>query len=136
MPSRLPFCMLPRMLLVDDDPSVLLTLKAVLELNGFEVETAASADQACALMKASTFHIVMTDVRMENESSGLDVIRAAHQQSYQPVTAVLTAYPPKDDRWRSVNVSSFFLKPISTRELVAQLGALLRSWQAKHTPLA
>jgi DNA-binding response OmpR family regulator len=120
----------PRVLLVDDDQAVLLTLRAVLELNGFEVETAASADQACALLQASTFQIVMTDVRMENESSGLDVIHAAQQQSYRPVTAVLTAYPPKDDRWRTANVSSFFLKPISTRELVAQLGALLRSWQA------
>jgi len=123
------------MLLVDDDPSVLLTLKAVLELNGFEVETAASADQACALMKASTFQIVMTDVRMENESSGLDVIRTAHEQSYRPITAVLTAYPPKDDRWRSVNVSSVFLKPISTKELVTRLGALLRSRQGPLPPM-
>jgi DNA-binding response OmpR family regulator len=124
----------PRVLLVDDDSSVLLTLKAVLELNGFEVETAASADQACALLRASAFQIVLTDVRMENESSGLEVIQAAQQQSYRPVTAVLTAYPPKDDRWRSAKVSSFFLKPISTRELVTQLDALLRSWKSAQPP--
>jgi DNA-binding response OmpR family regulator len=115
-----------RVLLVDDDPSVLLTLKAVLELNGFEVETARSADEACSQLRASTYQIVITDIRMEAENSGLQVIRVAHQQSYQPAVAVLTAYPPKDERWRAEKISSLLVKPIRTKDLVAQLEALLR----------
>ena len=124
-----------RVLLVDDDPSVLLTLKAVLELNAFEVETATSAEEACLHLSASVFQIVITDVRMESESSGLEVIRAAHRQAYRPETAVLTAYPPKDDRWRGEGVGSILVKPISTYELVGQLEALLQRRHQTPPPM-
>jgi DNA-binding response OmpR family regulator len=123
-----------RILLVDDDSSVLLTLKAVLELNGFEVETAGSAEEACIRLKASVFEIVITDVRMETESSGLEVIRAAHSQRYRPATAVLTAFPPRDERWRSQGVGSILVKPIRTRDLVGQLEALLQRQQGTSPP--
>jgi DNA-binding NtrC family response regulator len=66
-----------RILLVDDELAILLTLKAVLEMNDFEVETASSAREARTKLRASTFHMVITDMRMENESAGLDVVRAA-----------------------------------------------------------
>ena len=59
-----------RILLVDDELAILLTLKAVLEMNDFEVETAASAREARSKLKAGTFHMVITDMRMENESAG------------------------------------------------------------------
>ena len=59
-----------RILLVDDEVAILLTLKAVLEINGFEVETAASARQAKSRLKSSTYHMVITDMRMENENAG------------------------------------------------------------------
>ena len=70
-----------RILLVDDELAILLTLKAVLEMNDFEVETAASAREARSKLRASTFHMVITDMRMENESAGLEVVRAAKQVS-------------------------------------------------------
>jgi len=125
--------MRPRVLLVDDDSSVRLTLQAVLEHNGFEVEAASSAAQACWLLERSIFQIVVTDVRMENETSGLEVIRVAREQSYKPATAVLTAYPPKDDRWRAESVGSLLVKPISTPQLLRQLEALLRNPQPPRT---
>ena len=80
-----------RILLVDDELAILLTLKAVLEMNDFEVETASSAREARSKLRASTFHMVITDMRMENESAGLEVVRTAKQVSYQPAVAMLTA---------------------------------------------
>jgi CheY-like chemotaxis protein len=46
-----------RILLVDDDLAVLLTLKAVLELHGFEVETAASSAEAFARMDSGIYQM-------------------------------------------------------------------------------
>ena len=83
-----------RILLVDDDLAVLLTLKAVLELHGFEVETAASTAEAFSRMESGVYHMVISDLRMETEEAGLEVIRAARRQSYDPATALLTAFPP------------------------------------------
>ncbi len=83
-----------RILLVDDDLAVLLTLKAVLELHGFEVETAASTAEAFARLESADYHMVISDLRMETEEAGMEVIRAARRQRYDPATALLTAYRP------------------------------------------
>lgn len=114
-----------RILVVDDDVAVVLTLKAVLELSGFEVETANSVPQAVAKMESGVFQMVITDLRMETEESGLEVMRAARRQSYDPATALLTAYPPDQQNWHQENTESLLVKPMGTKELIRQLEALL-----------
>jgi DNA-binding response OmpR family regulator len=119
-----------RILLVDDDPAVLLTLKAVLELHDFEVEIARTTAEAFTRMDAGVYHMVISDLRMETEDAGLEVIRAAQRQSYAPATALLTAFPPSDEYWtdrpRSIDdPDSLLVKPVGTRDLVRQIEALL-----------
>jgi DNA-binding response OmpR family regulator len=118
-----------RILLVDDELAILLTLRAILEMNGFEVETAASAKEAQNKLKTGVFEMVITDMRMEDETSGYDVIRAARQQSYDPATAVLTAYPSLGNDWQSKGAQSLLVKPVNTDELLRQLEALLITHQ-------
>jgi CheY-like chemotaxis protein len=129
-----------RILLVDDDLAILLTLKAVLELQGFEVETAASSAEALARMESGVYQMVISDLRMETEEAGLEVIRAARRQAYDPATALLTAYPPSGEHWRGenregqdregpdwsgVNSDSLLIKPLGTSDLLRQVEALL-----------
>ena len=114
-----------RILLVDDDLAVLLTLKAVLELHGFEVETTSSTPEAFARLESATYHMVISDLRMETEDAGLEVIRAARRQSYDPAVALLTAYPPTGERRPSEDSESLLVKPLGTSDLVRQLEALL-----------
>ena len=111
-----------RILLVDDDAAVLLTLKAVLEMNHFEVETAASTREAVKKLGSSVYHMVITDARMDSETAGLEVIRAARVQPYNPATALLTAYPVDDD-WHEAQ--TLLVKPIGTQDLLRQIEALL-----------
>lgn len=114
-----------RILLVDDDTTVLLTLKAVLELNQFEVQTAGSAAEAVKRLASGEFDMVITDSRMETDDAGFHVISAARQQSYNPATALLTAYPPRNADWRNDSVQSVLVKPIGTQDLLRQIEALL-----------
>lgn len=124
-----------RILLVDDDLAVLLTLKAVLELQGFEVETAGSSAEAFARMESGVYQMVISDLRMETEEAGLEVIRAARRQTYDPATALLTAYPPASEHsdgerrdgedWTGENSDSLLIKPLGTRDLLRQVEALL-----------
>lgn len=119
-----------RILLVDDDLAVLLTLKAVLELHEFEVEIAESTAEAFTRMDTGVYHMVISDLRMETEEAGLEVIRAAHRQSYAPATALLTAFPPSDEYWTEEprgadHPDSLLVKPLGTRDLVCQIEALL-----------
>ena len=114
-----------RVLLVDDDATVLLTLKAVLELHHFDVETASTTAEARSKLAAHEYDLVVTDVRMENDESGFEVLRAAREQKYQPATAILTAYPPQEERLKTEAGASFLVKPIGTRQLIAQLETLI-----------
>lgn len=129
-----------RILLVDDDLAVLLTLKAVLELHGFEVETAGSSAEALARMASGVYQMVISDLRMETEEAGLEVLRTARRQAYDPATALLTAYPPSGEHWdrKSVHVrhregedwsgensDSLLIKPLGTGDLLRQVEALL-----------
>jgi DNA-binding NtrC family response regulator len=114
-----------RLLLVDDDVAVLLTLKAVLEFHGFEVETAASTREALARLESSTFQMVISDLRMESEDAGLKVLLAARLQSYDPATALLTAYPPSGEHWQKEHSESLLIKPLGTNDLLRQVEALL-----------
>ncbi|HLM82749.1 MAG TPA: response regulator [Terriglobales bacterium] len=129
-----------RILLVDDDLAVLLTLKAVLELHGFEVETAGSSAEAFARMESAVYHMVISDLSMETEEAGLEVIRTARRQAYAPATALLTAYPPSGEHWRGEhwdgkhrngedwtgeNSDSLLIKPLGTGDLLRQVEALL-----------
>jgi DNA-binding response OmpR family regulator len=120
-----------RILLVDDELAILLTLKAVLEMNDFEVETAASAREARSKLRASTFHMVITDMRMENESAGLEVVRAAKQASYQPAVAMLTAFPVPGSEWRDEGMDEMLVKPMNIMNLLRQIEALLVTHEDK-----
>ena len=129
-----------RILLVDDDLAVLLTLKAVLELQGFEVETAGSSAEAVTRMESGVYQMVISDLRMETEEAGLEVIRTARRQAYNPATALLTAFPPSEEHWggeqwggeqwngersSAENPGSLLIKPLGTGDLLRQIEALL-----------
>ncbi|HVZ61565.1 MAG TPA: response regulator [Terriglobales bacterium] len=114
-----------RILLVDDELPVLLTLKAVLEMNGFEVDTADCAREAEEKLDAGVYHMVITDMRMEHETAGYDVMRAASRQPYNPATSVLTAYPELGGDWRGQGAQQLLVKPVGTQDLLRQIEALL-----------
>jgi DNA-binding response OmpR family regulator len=116
-----------RILLVDDELAILLTLKAILEIHGFEVETASSAKEGVAKLKANEYHMVITDMRMESERAGYDVVRAARKTKYDPAVALLTAYPMLGGEWKEEGANSMLVKPMNTTDLLRQIEALLVS---------
>jgi DNA-binding NtrC family response regulator len=114
-----------RILLVDDELAILLTLKAILEIHGFEVETAASGKEAISKLKAASYHMVITDMKMEHERAGYDVIHAAKRTDYNPAVAILTSYPLLGGDWKDEGAQSMLVKPMNTDDLLRQLESLL-----------
>ncbi|HYN16317.1 MAG TPA: response regulator [Terriglobales bacterium] len=115
-----------RILLVDDELAILLTLRAILEMNGFEVETASSGREAITkLQNGSPYHMVITDLKMEAETAGYDVMHAAKQLENSPAVAVLTAFPTLGDGWKSEGADSMLVKPMNTDDLLRQIEVLL-----------
>ena len=120
-----------RILLVDDELAILLTLKAILEINGFEVETAASAREAKAKLRSGKYHMVITDMRMESEHAGMEVARAAKNCADQPAVAMLTAFPLREFEWQEHGMDRMLIKPMNTEELLQQIEALLVAHEDK-----
>ena len=127
-PRRLP---VPkrRVLLVDDEVAILLTMKAVLEISGFDVDTAASAHEAKSKIKLHEYQMVITDMRMESDASGREVIQAARSAPYHPAVALLTAYP--EDDWADMGADKMLVKPMQTAALLRQIERLLDTHSAK-----
>jgi DNA-binding response OmpR family regulator len=112
-----------RILLVDQDAAVLLTVKALLEMNDFEVDAVSSADEALEKLQSGPYHMVIAEAWMENETPGLEVIRAARRRPYDPAIALLTTDPPPDGDWHQGH--TVLIKPIGTEQLLRQIEALL-----------
>ncbi len=123
-----------RVLLVDDEVSVLLTMKAILEISGFEVDTAASAREAKSKLKLREYQMVITDMRMESDAAGRDVIQAARTAPYHPAVALLTAFP--EDDWADMGADKMLVKPMQTGVLLKQIEKLLDTHAAKLQRLA
>lgn len=125
-----------RILLVDDEVTVLLTLKAVLEISGFAVETATSAREARSKIRQHEYHMVITDMRMESDAAGAEVIQAARTAAYHPAVALLTAFPVDEDGWDGAAPDKVLVKATQTRILLQQIEKLFASHSAKLSRLA
>lgn len=120
-----------KVLLVDDEVPVLLTMKAVLEISGFDVDTATSAREGKLRIKKNEYQMIITDMRMESEAAGRDVIHAARTAPYHPAVALLTAFPMTDEDWQDMGADKMLVKPMQTAQLIKQLEKLLESHAAK-----
>jgi DNA-binding NtrC family response regulator len=114
-----------RILLADDEPSILRTLKTILEVHGFEIETAASSKEAISKLGAGPFHLVLTDMRMEHDEAGYDVIQAAQKTDYDPATVILTAFPLLGSDGMPETASTVLVKPMNAADLLHQIEMLL-----------
>src|ERR1700692_1903466 len=124
-----------RILLVDDEVAVLLTLKAVLEISGFDVDTAASAREGVSKLHTREYHMLITDMRMEHDVAGVEVIKAARVAAYHPAVALLTAFPVAEEDWQEMGADQLLVKPMHTRILLQQIEDLITSHERKLAQL-
>ena len=125
-----------RILLVDDEVTVLLTMKAVLEISGYDVDTAASAREGKSKIKLREYQMIITDMRMESDAAGREVIQAARNAAYHPAVALLTAFPLSDEDWQDMGADKMLVKPMHTRLLIQQIEKLMEKHAAKLARLA
>ncbi len=75
--------------------------------------------------------MVITDMRMESDAAGREVIQAARTAHYHPAVALLTAFPVEQDDWMEMGADRMLVKPMQTPVLIRQLEKLLESHAAK-----
>jgi CheY-like chemotaxis protein len=126
---------LARVLLVDDDLTSRLTLKAVLEAGGYFVDSAASAAEAVGKLDERQYELVLSDLQMESPKAGLKVLAHARLKDYKPATAILTTYQNQHlDLHRPVLIEPQDLPGLLTNvaELISQRAARIVKRQLRR----
>jgi DNA-binding NtrC family response regulator len=112
----------PSVLVVDDESSILDTLRILLRKEGYEVTTAQGGKAGLEQIRSGSHSIVLTDVRMP-QVSGLDILRAAKEQDAETPVILMTAQASLQSAVQAVNEGAFYYiqKPFSNDELLAIL---------------
>lgn len=115
------------LLVVEDDPLVLIAIEAALLDAGFNVLTAVSGSEAMLALDADDGQLkaVVTDIRMGTGPSGWDVARHARERS--PTMPVIYASGDSADQWavQGVPHSIMLCKPFAFPQLITALAGLL-----------
>lgn len=119
----------PQILVVDDVEDNVCLLSMLLEAEGYQVDSAASGEEALAKIEASPPNLVLLDVMMPgmNGFQVIEQIRKKPQLAKLPIV-LLTAHAEVDfAKGIMVGADGFFRKPIDLDALVKQVGALATS---------
>ncbi len=126
-----------RILLIEDDESVASSLQRVLEVEGYGVETATSAERGLDEARSHHFDVVVTDLQMPGPS-GMDIIQQLHADRPNLPVILMTAHHTTDTAIRATKAGAFdyILKPIDQPEFLAMLGRAITSSRVVTEPLA
>ncbi|HEX9265876.1 MAG TPA: hybrid sensor histidine kinase/response regulator [Candidatus Limnocylindria bacterium] len=108
----------PKVLVVDDEESVVVTIKAILQLDGYDVATTTSGAQARAMVRDTEYDLVLTDLRLE-DGDGLDVLKAVRESYPETVTIMLTGYASLESAIQALRAGAYdyLVKPSEVEEL-------------------
>lgn len=116
-----------KLLVVDDEPSILTLLKFNLEQSGFEVLTAENGNDALEIATNENLTLIVLDLMLPG-MDGMDVCKTLRQEKINTPILMLTA---KDDEFDKIlglelGADDYMTKPFSPREVVARVKAILR----------
>ena len=124
-----------RILIVEDEPSMLAGLKDNLELEGYDVDTAENGSVGLKKLFENSYHLVLLDVMLP-ELSGFDVLKQARERGLRTPVIMLTAKGEEVDRVVGLELGAddYVTKPFSLRELLARVKAVLRRTDGPGDP--
>ena len=117
-----------KVLVVDDEPNIVLSLEFLMQQAGFEVETAEDGATALAKVEAASPDLILLDISLPG-ISGFDVLEQLRQDSrYAKLPIImLTAHGREVEREKglALGADDYVTKPFSTQALVEKVQALL-----------
>ena len=115
-----------RLLVVDDELSMLMLLETILKKEGFDVQTATSGEEALGKMKINTPNMVITDLFMDG-MNGMQLMESIHSKTPLLPVVILSGQAQIRDAVKATHLgsSAFITKPIDRDKLVEQISRIL-----------
>jgi two-component system alkaline phosphatase synthesis response regulator PhoP len=116
-----------RLLLVEDEPGLVMTLTDRLAAEGYDVDSATDAASALTSATSGTYDAILMDVMLPG-GNGFDICRTVRQRGIQTPILMLTARGQVVDRVVGLKLGAddYLVKPFEMAELLARVEALLR----------
>ena len=129
--------MAQRILLVEDEPGLRLTLQDRLQAEGYGVETASEGDEGFSKASGGGFDLIILDVMLPNRS-GIDICRDLRQSGHNTPILMVTARSQTVDKVLGLKIGAddYLTKPFEMLELLARIEALLRRSAPQRRPSA
>jgi DNA-binding response OmpR family regulator len=121
-----------RILVIEDDPSILRGLQLNLTMEGYAVRSASDGETGLQLARSERFDLLVVDVMLPR-LGGLEVIRELRRDDPDLPVLILSAKGQETDKVAGLQLGAddYMVKPFSLKELLARIGALLRRRRAK-----
>jgi len=117
-----------RILIVDDDDAVTSSLRSILQSDALEVQTASTMEGAVMLLKAGTFDLVITDLRLTGSvgMEGFELISRIKQRTPETPVVLFTGYgsPEIEQQARQRGAADYWEKTIPIPALIERVRAL------------
>jgi YesN/AraC family two-component response regulator len=110
----------PKILLVDDDELIRLSLNDVLQKEGFNVTSAGNVPEALKLISSNVYDVLLSDLHMPGAGDGLTVVSAMRHANPKAVTMLLSGFPEMDAASHAIllQADQILVKPIKVAALV------------------
>jgi DNA-binding NtrC family response regulator len=116
-----------RVLVVDDDPSVLTTYRLILEQQGYDVVASSTCLEAITAVKTQKFDALLCDYSLEEQHTGFEVITAAREYDPKLPAALVTGYATQETAEQAAAQDiGIMYKPIEIEEFLTTTSNLLR----------
>jgi DNA-binding response OmpR family regulator len=118
---------MPRILIVEDEPSMRMGLQDNLEFEGYETDTADEGDIGLKKIMENSYDLVLLDVMLPN-ISGFDICKTVRKKGVNTPIILLTAKGDEIDKVLGLELGAddYITKPFSLRELLARIKAVIR----------
>lgn len=118
-----------KLLLVDDEANIRLTLGAVLEMRGFDVTTAGTVSEALSAIQKQKYDVLLSDLNIGEPYDGFTVASATRRLHPDVATVMITGYPAFDSALESIRkqVDDYLVKPTNVDELLERIEEKLNS---------
>ena len=117
---RIPFMPKIRLLFVDDEPTIRVTLSAILKQKDFDVSAAASVPEALGLINSEKFDVLISDLNIGEPGDGFTVVSAMRRVQPEAATFILTGYPDFESALLAIRnqVDDYLTKPANINTLI------------------
>jgi CheY-like chemotaxis protein len=109
-----------RILFVDDEPNIILTMSAILRQHGYEVTAVGTVNEALAQITSAQFDVLISDLNIGHPGDGFTVVSAMRRTQPKCVTLILTGYPGFDSALEAIRsqVDDYLIKPTPIPTLI------------------